>query len=62
MGPTDNQNQINANVLGIFWMILAGAAFGASNVAVRMAALDLHPFVIVFFRSILGFYYYLTSS
>jgi drug/metabolite transporter (DMT)-like permease len=54
MGPSDNQNQINANVLGIFWMILAGAAFGASNVAVRMAALDLHPFVIVFFRSILG--------
>jgi drug/metabolite transporter (DMT)-like permease len=54
MVPKSIHNQINANILGIFWMILAGAAFGASNVAVRMAAVDLHPFVIVFFRSILG--------
>ena len=54
MFPKTKQNQINDNILGIFWMILAGAAFGASNVAVRMAAVDLHPFVIVFFRSILG--------
>ena len=54
MLPKTKQNQINDNILGIFWMILAGAAFGASNVAVRMAAVDLHPFVIVFFRSILG--------
>lgn len=35
-------------------MVLAGAAFGASNVAVRLAAVDLHPFVVVFFRSILA--------
>jgi drug/metabolite transporter (DMT)-like permease len=54
MAPKNKQNQINGNILGIFWMVLAGAAFGASNVAVRMAALDMHPFVIVFFRSIIG--------
>ena len=54
MAPKSIQNQINANILGVFWMVLAGAAFGASNVAVRMAAVDMHPFVIVFFRSILG--------
>ena len=54
MAPKNIQNQINANILGDFWMVLAGAAFGASNVAVRMAAVDMHPFVIVFFRSILG--------
>ena len=54
MAPKNIQSQINANILGVFWMVLAGAAFGASNVAVRMAAVDMHPFVIVFFRSILG--------
>ncbi|MBT3917204.1 MAG: EamA family transporter, partial [Rhodospirillaceae bacterium] len=48
------QNRLNANIQGMLWMILAGAAFGVSNVAVRMASVDLHPFVVVFFRSILG--------
>ena len=48
------QVRLNANLQGILWMILAGASFAASNVAVRLAAEDLHPFVIVFFRSILG--------
>ena len=47
-------SQINSNIQGLLWMILAGAAFGASNVAVKMAAVDMHPFVVVFFRSILG--------
>ena len=35
-------------------MVLAGAAFAMSNVAVRLAAEDMHPFVVVFFRSIIG--------
>ena len=50
----NSHNKLNANIQGILWMVLAGAAFGASNVCVRMAALDMHPFVVVFFRSVLG--------
>ena len=48
------QSKINANIHGVFWMMLAGAAFASSNVAVRAAAIDMHPFVILFFRSVLG--------
>jgi drug/metabolite transporter (DMT)-like permease len=47
-------SRLNANFQGVLWMILAGAAFAASNVSVRMAAEDMHPFVVVFFRSIIG--------
>jgi drug/metabolite transporter (DMT)-like permease len=48
------QHRFNANIQGILWMLVAGAAFAVSNVVVRLAAEDMHPFVVVFFRSILG--------
>ena len=48
------QHRFNANIQGICWMLVAGAAFAVSNVVVRLAAEDMHPFVVVFFRSILG--------
>jgi drug/metabolite transporter (DMT)-like permease len=48
------QHSFNANIQGILWMLVAGAAFAVSNVVVRLAAEDMHPFVVVFFRSILG--------
>ncbi len=54
MTPQIKQQQISANIQGVFWMVIAGAAFAASNVAVRMAAVDMHPFAILFFRSVLG--------
>ena len=54
MSPQIKQGQINPNIQGVLWMILAGAAFASSNVAVRMAAIDMHPFVVLFFRSALG--------
>ncbi|MEE3000366.1 MAG: DMT family transporter [Pseudomonadota bacterium] len=54
MNPEIKQLQINSSLQGVFWMIIAGAAFASSNVAVRMAADDMHPFVILFFRSAIG--------
>ena len=48
------QHRFNANIQGILGMLVAGAAFAVSNVVVRLAAEDMHPFVVVFFRSILG--------
>ena len=45
---------VNANLQGALWMILAGGAFTIANVAVRSAALEIHPFVIVFLRSIIA--------
>ena len=45
---------LNANVQGVLWMLVAGAAFAVSNVGVRMAAAEMHPFVVVFFRSVIA--------
>ena len=45
---------VNANLQGALWMILAGGAFTISNVAVRSAAEEIHPFVVVFLRSVIA--------
>jgi drug/metabolite transporter (DMT)-like permease len=45
---------VNANLQGALWMILAGGAFTIANVAVRSAAEEIHPFVIVFLRSVIA--------
>jgi drug/metabolite transporter (DMT)-like permease len=45
---------VNADLAGALWMILAGGAFTIANVAVRSAAEEIHPFVIVFLRSIIA--------
>ncbi|NQV57262.1 MAG: DMT family transporter [Rhodospirillales bacterium] len=47
----DTPSRANANLRGTLWMILAGAAFASSNVSVRLASEEIHPFVIVFLRS-----------
>ena len=44
-------SRLSANLQGILWMLMAGSAFAAANVTVRLATHDLHPFVVVFFRS-----------
>ncbi len=54
MKPLSLPFQINANIQGILWMVVAGGAFAMSNVAVRLAAEGMHPFVVVFLRSIIG--------
>lgn len=46
------QHHLQTNIQCTFWMILAGATFAASNVAVRLAADEMHPFVVVFLRSV----------
>ncbi len=49
--PVSGKSYAAANVQGVAWMLLAGAAFAASNVEVRFASQEMHPFAIVFFRS-----------
>lgn len=48
------RHHLHTNIQGTLWMILAGSAFAASNVAVRLAAQEMHPFVVVFLRSIIA--------
>ena len=53
MNP-DTRAGVNANLRGVLRMILVGGAFTIANVAVRSAALEIHPFVIAFLRSIVA--------
>ncbi len=48
------RHHVHTNIQGTLWMFLAGSAFAASNVAVRLAAQEMHPFVIVFLRSVIA--------
>ncbi len=47
-------SRIPAPARGAVWMVTSGACFAALTVLIRHASADLHPFELVFFRSLFG--------